>query len=577
MNTTPSPPPNTRPRATRREWLGLGVLALPTLLLSLDMSVLYLALPHMAADLRPTGAQTLWIMDVYGFMLAGFLITMGTLGDRIGRRRLLMIGAAAFGLASVAAAYSTSAEMLIATRTLMGLAGATLMPSTLALISNMFRDPTQRAVAISLWTSCFMGGTAIGPLVGGLFLQWFWWGAVFLLGVPVMLLLLVCAPLLLPEYRDPDAGRLDLFSVALSLAAILPVVYGLKTAAEGGSGTASLAAIAIGAAMGTWFVRRQLRLRHPLLDLTLFRSRPFSAALGVMLVGAVAMGGMNFLLVQYLQLVAGNSPLAAGAWMLPPILVMIAATLCCASLARKVGRATVIGGGMFVTGAGFLVLVFVSADSGTVPVVLGLLLASVGLGPGSALITDIVVGSAPPEKAGSAAAMSETSGEFGIAAGVALLGSLAAVVYRTRVEVPGEVSVGAAAETAGQTLPGAASVADDLPPAVAAELLTSAQEAFTMGINVIAVGGVIVMVVFGSLALWLLRGADTAQPTEAQGEPEPAAREMGDPGAADLTPVGAAPPAQTGATGFARTDESVSPSEPVRPQAGSDDTTGRTR
>ena len=212
-------------RAGRREWLGLGVLALPTLLLSLDMSVLYLALPHLAADLRPTGGQLLWIMDVYGFMIAGFLITMGTLGDRIGRRRLLMIGAAVFGLASVAAAFSTSAGALIATRALMGVAGATLMPSTLALISNMFTDPRQRAVAISVWTSCFMGGTTIGPVVGGLFLQWFWWGSVFLLGVPVMALLMVCGPLLLPEYRSSGSGRLDPLSVALSLGALLPVVY----------------------------------------------------------------------------------------------------------------------------------------------------------------------------------------------------------------------------------------------------------------------------------------------------------------------------------------------------------------
>lgn len=356
MNTSPSPAPPER--ADRRAWLGLGVLALPTLLLSLDMSVLYLALPHLAADLRPTGAQTLWIMDVYGFMIAGFLITMGTLGDRIGRRRLLMIGAAAFGLASVAAAFSTSAAMLIATRTLMGVAGATLMPSTLALISNMFRHPAQRAVAIAVWTSCFMGGTAIGPVVGGLLLQWFWWGSVFLLGVPVMLLLLVCAPLLLPEHRDPNPGRLDLFSVALSLAAILPVIFGLKSAADGGSTTMALTTVLIGVAMGVWFVRRQLRLTHPLLDLRLFRERSFGAALGTMMVGAVAMGGTFLLLSQYLQMVADNSPLRAGLWLVPPALAMIVSTMAAPALAQRLGRANVIGGGMFVSATGFLALVF---------------------------------------------------------------------------------------------------------------------------------------------------------------------------------------------------------------------------
>ncbi|GHC87572.1 MFS transporter [Nocardiopsis terrae] len=523
MNTTPSRPHGAGARASGREWLGLAVLALPTLLLSLDMSVLYLALPHLAADLRPTGAQTLWIMDVYGFMIAGFLITMGTLGDRVGRRRLLMTGAAAFGLASVAAAFSTSAELLIATRALMGVAGATLMPSTLALISNMFRDPGQRAVAISVWTSCFMGGTAIGPVVGGALLQWFWWGSVFLLGVPVMLLLLVCAPLLLPEYRDPGAGRLDLFSVALSLAAILPVVYGLKTAAEGGSGATALTAVLLGAAVGAWFVRRQLRLPDPLLDLRLFRAPSFGAALAVMMAGAVAMGGTFLLLSQYLQLVAGNSPLAAGLWLVPPALAMIASTMFCAPLAQRVGRANVIGGGMFVSALGFLVLVFVPADGGTGAVVLGLLLTSVGLGPGAALIADIVVGSAPREKAGSAASMSETSGEFGIAIGVALLGSLAAAVYRTRVEVP----EGVAEQAAGQTLAGAVAAAEGLPPAQAAVLVESAREAFTAGLNVTAGIGIVGMAVFGGMALWLLRGSAETAAEEAAEEAAEGPREPG--------------------------------------------------
>jgi DHA2 family multidrug resistance protein-like MFS transporter len=257
----------TAPKAGRREWIGLAVLALPTLLLSLDLSVLYLALPHLAADLRPSSSQLLWIMDIYGFMIAGFLITMGTLGDRIGRRRLLLIGGAAFGVTSVLAAYSVNAEMLIASRTLLGIAGATLMPSTLALISNMFQDPKQRAGAIAVWISCFMGGTAIGPVVGGLLLQWFWWGAAFLLGVPVMALLLVIGPVLLPEYRDRTAGRLDPASVALSLATILPVIFGIKELAKDGPTTVPAVAIMIGAGFGLAFIRRQHRLTSPLLDL----------------------------------------------------------------------------------------------------------------------------------------------------------------------------------------------------------------------------------------------------------------------------------------------------------------------
>ncbi len=214
--------------AGRREWIGLAVLTLPTLLLALDESVLFLALPRLGSDLAPSSAQLLWIMDIYGFMIAGFLVTMGTLGDRIGRRRLLLLGAAGFGVASVVAAYSTSPEMLIVTRALLGIAGATLMPSTLALISNMFRDPQQRSLAIGGWMAAFTGGFMIGPLIGGTLLEHFWWGSVFLMGVPVMALLLAVGPVLLPEYRAAEAGRLDLVSVALSLAAILPVIYGLK-------------------------------------------------------------------------------------------------------------------------------------------------------------------------------------------------------------------------------------------------------------------------------------------------------------------------------------------------------------
>lgn len=569
-------------RAGGREWLGLGVLALPTLLLSLDMSVLYLALPHLAADLRPSGSQLLWIMDVYGFMIAGFLITMGTLGDRIGRRRLLMIGAAVFGLASVAAAFAPSSAALIATRALMGVAGATLMPSTLALISNMFTDPRQRAVAISVWTSCFMGGTAIGPVVGGLLLEWFWWGSVFLLGVPVMLLLLVCAPLLLPEHRAPEPGRLDLVSVALSLAAILPVVYGLKAVAEGGPLLGPLASLAFGLVMGAVFARRQLRLPDPLLDLTLFRQPSFGVALGVMMAGAVTMGGTFLLISQYLQMVAGHSSLVAGMWQVPPALAMIAATMAGGPLAARVGRANVIGGGMLVTASGFALLFLVPVEGGTVLVVAGLLLASVGLGPGAALVTDIVVGSAPRERAGAAASMSETSGEFGVAMGVALLGSLASAVYRAEVSVPEGLP-----EEAGQTLPAAVAAAAELPAGLAESLLGPAREAFTSGINLVGVIGCAAMAVFGAAAVVLLRPAPSGTPQEREPVEDPAgvagesapdtpvagaesAPEPGpEPGPADGRLAGGEPDAADPAEGSGaeeppRADESARPGGSVR-------------
>lgn len=478
------------PRASRREWIGLAVLALPTLLLSLDMSVLYLALPHLSAELRPSSSQLLWILDVYGFMIAGFLITMGTLGDRIGRRRLLLLGAAAFGAASVAAAYSTSAEMLIATRTLLGIAGATLMPSTLALISNMFKDEKQRGMAIAVWISCFMGGTAIGPVIGGAMLQAFWWGSVFLLGVPVMVVLLVTGPVLLPEYRDTSAGRLDLASVGLSLAAILPIIYGIKELAKEGAATGPALAIGVGLAVGTVFVRRQLRLADPLLDLRLFRNRGFRYALVSMAVGAVFMGGLFLFISQYLQLVGGLSPLQAGLWMVPPAVAMVASTMAAPALAGRVGRWQVIGGGMAVTAAAFVLMTQIGVTGGPLPVVAAMMVATIGLGPGAALVTDIVVGSVPPEKAGSAASMSETSGEFGIALGVAVMGSLGTAVYRSQVTVPAGTPAEASAATR-DTLAGATTAAEQLPSGLAAQLLGPAQEAFTAGLNVVAGAGAI--------------------------------------------------------------------------------------
>ncbi len=214
-------------KAGRKKWLGLAAVALPTLLISIDTSVLYLALPHLSIALKANSSQQLWIMDIYGFMLAGFLITMGNIGDRIGYRRLLIIGSTIFGLASAMAAFSTNPNILIAARAVMGIAGATLMPSTLALIRNMFTDQKQRGIAISVWISCFMVGMVAGPLVGGLMLEHFWWGSVFLLGLPVMIVVVLTGKMLLPEYRHNNSKRLDIIGVFYSLAAILPLIYGL--------------------------------------------------------------------------------------------------------------------------------------------------------------------------------------------------------------------------------------------------------------------------------------------------------------------------------------------------------------
>jgi DHA2 family multidrug resistance protein-like MFS transporter len=507
-------------RAGRREWIGMAVLALPTLLLSIDLSVLFLALPHLSADLHATSTQQLWIMDIYGFMIAGFLVTMGGLGDRIGRRKLLLIGASAFSLASVVAAYSVSAEMLIVTRALMGIAGATQMPSTLALISNMFKDPKQRGVAISAWMSCFVGGTAIGPVVGGAMLQNFWWGSVFLLGVPVMALLLVLGPMLLPEFRDPSGGRIDLISVALSLAAILPVVYGLKELAKSGFGTIPVAAIVTGAAFGVLFARRQGKLTSPLFDMRLFANRSFSAPFVVFMLGGAIMGGIYLFVTQYLQMVEGFSPLRAGLWLLPSSLAMITSSMLTPGFARRFGPGNVIAAGMALSAMGFLLLTQVDSTTGPLPLVAGFVIIGFGSGPYS-LCTDLVVGSAPPEKAGSAASVAETSAELGIALGLASLGSVGTAIYRDHLVVPDAVPADVAA-TAREGIAGAASVAGHLPGTVGADLLDSARVAFTSGLNIAAILGTVLFVGLTAVAILLLRHVRPAN-AEPEAEIAPAA------------------------------------------------------
>ncbi|MBO0776348.1 MAG: MFS transporter, partial [Actinobacteria bacterium] len=391
----------------------------------MDLTVLNLAVPAISRSLRPSGIELLWIVDIYGFVLAGSLITMGTLGDRIGRRRLLLAGAAGFAGASVLAAYATSPLTLIAARALLGVAGATLAPSTLSLITNMFPDGAQRRIAIGVWISSFSAGGAAGPLVGGLLLQWFWWGSVFLLAVPLMALLLVLGPLLLPEFRDPAPGRIDLVSAFLSLVTVLALIYGLKQFAEGG-GPAWIPAlvIAAGAAAGVAFVRRQHRLADPLLDLRLFRLPGFSAAIVSNMVSFFTGFGVLLFTGQYLQLVLGLSPLAAGLWMLPSSAGFIAGSMLTPALARRARPAVVMASGLALAAAGFGLLTQLSADRavGLTLLVTGSVVFSGALAPVDTLATDLAVAAAPPEQAGAVTAITETGAEVGGALGLALLG-----------------------------------------------------------------------------------------------------------------------------------------------------------
>jgi MFS transporter, DHA2 family, multidrug resistance protein len=509
-------------KATRREWIGLAVIALPCLLYSMDLTVLNLAVPHLTAELRPSSAQLLWIVDVYGFLIAGSLITMGTLGDRVGRRRLLLIGAAVFGVASALTAFATSAEMLIAARALLGVASATLAPSTLSLIRNMFLDARQRTIAVGVWIASFSAGAAIGPLFGGLMLEHFWWGSVFLVNVPVMVLLLALGPVLLPEFRDPNAGRLDLPSAALSLFAILAAIYGIKRIAEGGAAWLPVLAIVAGLAGAAWFVRRQQTLQDPLIDLRLFRLPAFSASLAVNILGFFVAFGTFLFIAQYLQLVLGMGPLEAGLWTAPSAGGFIVGSQLAPLIVRRVRPAYVMAGGLTLAAVGFAVLAQVSGHHGLAVLVTGYVVISLGLAPVFTLATDLIVGTAPPEQAGAASGIAETSSELGGALGIAILGSVVTAIYRGVMAKPLPAGVPShSAEAARETLGGAFAAAQQLPAETGAALLAAAREAFAQAFEVAAITCAIVALAAAVMAAIMLRNVGSGDRPAQDTAPEP--------------------------------------------------------
>ncbi|MGW0602592.1 MFS transporter [Streptomyces sp. NPDC002640] len=504
-------------KAGARQWLGLATLLLPVALMTADLGVLWLATPHLAADLRPSSAELLWTTDIYGFLTAGTLVIMGTLGDRVGRRKLLMAGSAGFVVASLIAAYAPSPEVLIAARALLGIAGAAVLPSTLSLISHMFTDPRERATAVAMWVTALSVGLAVGPVVGGVMLASWWWGSVFLMGVPVMLLALVTARTLLPEYRDPAPGRLDLASVALFLLAVLPVVYAIKSLASGTAAWEPAVAFAAGAVSTVAFVRRQNRLAAPLLDLRLFHDRAFTGALLTLLLGMAALNGVEYLVPQYLQAVAGQSPLEAGLWLLPGAAGLIAGSQLTPVLARRIRPAYVLVGGLLLSLTGYAAI---ALSEGVLTASLGLAVIMFGIAPISVLGTVLAVGAAPEAKAGAAAATGQTAYDLGLALGIAVTGTLAVAVYRG--EMPGEAPA-AAKDTIGAAIAAAERIPDG------AALLASAKEAFTTGLQTAATTSAALALVTAAVAATLLRhipaiGTATA-PAGTGTEPEAAAPE----------------------------------------------------
>ncbi|MES9507438.1 MFS transporter [Streptomyces sp. NPDC000609] len=485
-------------------WIALAVLVLAVLLVAIDATVLGLATPFLTEDLEPTGTQLLWIGDVYSFVIAGLLVSMGSLGDRIGRKKLLLCGATAFGAVSVLNAYAHTPEMMILARALLGVAGATLMPSTLALIRNLFHDPRERSFAIGIWGAMASAGAAVGPVVGGLLLEHFWWGSVFLINLPVMAVLVVVGARMIPESRNPAPGPWDLASVGLSFIGMIGVVYAVKELAAHGASWGTVLAGIGGVAALCWFVRRQLTLPAPLLDMRLFHHRGFSGAVLADLLTILGLSGLVFFLSQFLQLVQGRGPLEAGLAELPAAVGAVVAGLIAGRAARRFSVRSVVTGGLGAIGLALAAVTLIHRE--TAYPLIGAVLLIVGVGAGFAftVTSDVILSSVPKEQAGSAGAVSETAYELGAALGIALLGSIVTGVYQTFDTPHGVPSAPAAA--AHESLGGAVEAAHGLPSQQGQALVAAAQDSFVEGLRLAAGVGAAVLLATAVAAWFLLRG-----------------------------------------------------------------------
>ncbi|UPO77922.1 MFS transporter [Arthrobacter sp. Helios] len=559
MSRTTAPPSSAGPR----EWASLGVLTLAVMLLAVDGTVLALAVPSLSASLEPTSTQLLWIGDIYSFALAGLLVTMGNVADRIGRKRLLLIGAAGFGVASALAAFAPTPEILIAARALLGISGATIMPSTLSIIRNVFAVPAERTRAIAVWSVGAGGGAALGPLIGGILLENYWWGSVFLINIPVMLLLLVSGAILLPESRNPAPGKLDLFSAVLSIAAIVPIVYAVKRAFGYGIEPLGIAALLVGLVSGWIFIHRQRIVPDPMLDVELFRRPAFRGAVIANGLSIFALSGLLFFFSQYLQLVRGFGPLQAGLAELPVTLAMMAVVFVVGTLGARTGVGPAIGGGLILGGVGLVLLSIAEGFEGYIGIAAALALTGLGIGVAMTLSTDAVVASAPRERAGAASSVSETAYELGVALGIAVLGSVLSALYRTGLP---DLSALPADTRAGVT--------DSLASALSAlkggqtGLIAEVQHAFTGAMQITALVAAAILLIAGTIAWRVIpavletndggavNGAvGTNGAVEASDARE--ASEAGEPSAAATTNAGAVPePAEEGTA--AGTDPQVS-------------------
>ncbi|MDF5755303.1 MFS transporter [Spongiactinospora sp. TRM90649] len=495
------------PVGNARKWGTLAITCLATVLLGIDLTVLHLAIPSLVAELAPSATQILWIADIYGFALGGLLVTMGNLGDRVGRKRLLLIGVSMFGLASAATAYAPTPELLIASRALLGIAGATIMPSTLSIVRNVFTDPKERTAAIGLSTAMASAGIALGPIIGGGLLTHFWWGSVFLINLPVMALIFVAGMFVLPESSDPRPGRLDLPSVALSTFGLVTVIYAIKEAAHGGVANPEVwIAAAAGLTALVAFARRQTRIDRPLIDVHLFRRPAFTGSVGAALVATFAISVVSLIFSQLLQLVWGWAAWNTGLAMLPSVAGILVGAVLAAPLVSRLGRAAVVALGLGFAGLGLLGLVLADADGGYPPIAIAQVVLGLGAAATFTITSDTVLATVPKERAGAAAAISETAYELGGAVGIALLGSVLSSGYRARLELPEGALPPDTAAAVGDSVGAAMAAAAELPAHLAATVTELAGEAYAEAVRGTAVTGAAMLAVTAVLALIALRG-----------------------------------------------------------------------
>ncbi|MBA1203317.1 MFS transporter [Pseudomonas capeferrum] len=481
--------PSTSYPANRMAWLGLLTVLALVLLVAMDGSVLYLAMPRVTSALSPTADQALWMLDIYGFVVGSLLITFGNIGDRYGRLKLMMVGALVFGLGSLGAAYATTPAHLIACRALMGLGGATLLPSGLAIVSALFPDPRQRARAIGIFAAMFAAGFAIGPLIGGLLLQRFDWGTVFLINVPVVLVFLLAAPILLREVRVTRYGSIDIPSLLLSFVGILLFTYAIKSAAATGIALPQALAGMIGLLALAFFLRRQTRLAYPLLDLGLFKDRVFSIAILTGLLSLVVWSAASYLSGIYLQSVLGHEVFMAALLTLPGAAVLMATCVGTNHIVERIGRKAALVATHLLISAGVFLLLCTTTEAGALAFVASTVIAGVGYGLSFSLVAEIAVSAVPSERAGAAGSIAETSNEIGNALGITLLGSLAALVFR----LSGPGVAGTLNETLGHL-------------GLTAQGVLQGKEAFLSGLHwAVGVGGLLTFLAGVVAWLWLPR------------------------------------------------------------------------